>query len=398
MKKRVLSLLLACFMIFSLVACGNAKETSDAEESVDAEEKVDAEDSSESIKIGQIGPTSGPAAVYGISTLQGVKLAISEINEAGGVLGRQIELIAEDDKHDASEAVTIYNKLMDLKVDAIIGAVTSGPADAVATNSIDDGVPIITPTGTMASITEGKTNVFRTCYTDPYQGEALATYIAKNLGAKTAAVLRNTSIDYSNGVADAFIKLAEELGVEIVADEGYSTDAVDFSPQLTNIQQKNPEVLLVPEYYETDVLIAKQVSDLGLDVQIVGPDGWDGVLDVVDADSLDTLEGVFFANHYSKDDDSEVVKSFLENYRAEYDEDPLSFAALGYDSVYLLKAAWEDAKSTDYEAVSEALSAVENAGVTGNLVFGENNNPIKSATIITITNGEYKYHDIVSVK
>lgn len=385
MKKRVLSLILACLMIFSLAACANNKDASDEVES-------------DTIKIGQIGPQTGAVAVYGLSALKGMELAVDEINEAGGVLGKQLVLISDDDKGEPSEAVTLYNKMMNEGVDAIIGAITSKPTDAVAANSTEDGIPIITPTGTMASITEGRPNVFRTCYTDPYQGQALATFTAENLGAKTAAVMRNTSDDYSNGVADAFIELAEELGVEIVADEGYGDDAVDFSPQLTNIQQANPEVLLVPEYYEKDVLIAKQVSDLGLDVQLIGPDGWDGVLDVVDADSLDSLEGAYFANHYSLDDESEIVQSYIENYRKVYNEDPSSFSALGYDSVYLLKEAWETAGSTDFEATIKALAAIEKEGVTGNLTFGENNNPIKASTIIVIKDGEYRFHESVSAK
>lgn len=385
MKKRVLSLILACLMIFSLAACANNKDASDKVES-------------DTIKIGQIGPQTGAVAVYGLSALKGMELAVDEINEAGGVLGKQLVLISDDDKGEPSEAVTLYNKMMNEGVDAIIGAITSKPTDAVAANSTEDGIPIITPTGTMASITEGRPNVFRTCYTDPYQGQALATFTAENLGAKTAAVMRNTSDDYSNGVADAFIELAEELGVEIVADEGYGDDAVDFSPQLTNIQQANPEVLLVPEYYEKDVLIAKQVSDLGLDVQLIGPDGWDGVLDVVDADSLDSLEGAYFANHYSLDDESEIVQSYIENYRKVYNEDPSSFSALGYDSVYLLKEAWETAGSTDFEATIKALAAIEKEGVTGNLTFGENNNPIKASTIIVIKDGEYRFHESVSAK
>lgn len=385
MKKRVLSLILACLMIFSLAACANNKDASDEVES-------------DTIKIGQIGPQTGAVAVYGLSALKGMELAVDEINEAGGVLGKKLVLISDDDKGEPSEAVTLYNKMMNEGVDAIIGAITSKPTDAVAANSTEDGIPIITPTGTMASITEGRPNVFRTCYTDPYQGQALATFTAENLGAKTAAVMRNTSDDYSNGVADAFIELAEELGVEIVADEGYGDDAVDFSPQLTNIQQANPEVLLVPEYYEKDVLIAKQVSDLGLDVQLIGPDGWDGVLDVVDADSLDSLEGAYFANHYSLDDESEIVQSYIENYRKVYNEDPSSFSALGYDSVYLLKEAWETAGSTDFEATIKALAAIEKEGVTGNLTFGENNNPIKASTIIVIKDGEYRFHESVSAK
>ncbi len=385
MKKKVLCLVLACFMLFSLVACGSSKDASGEVESGDT------------IRIGQIGPQTGEVAVYGQQTLSGVELAIEEINAAGGVLGKQLELISEDDKGDPTEAVTIYNKLMGENVSAIIGAVTSKPTDAVASNSVDAGIPIITPTGTMASITEGKENVFRTCYIDPYQGQVLATFAANNLEAKTAAVMRNNSDDYSNGVADAFIEKAKELGIEIVADEGYGAGDVDFNAQLTNIAQGNPDVLLVPEYYEKDILIAKQARELGLEAKILGPDGWDGVLGVVDEDSKSALNDVYFANHYSLDDESEVVQSFVKAYREKYDSDPSAFAALSYDTVYLLKGAWEKAESTDFAATIEALKALEQVGVTGNLKFGENNNPIKASSIISITDGEYKFFESVQV-
>ena len=387
MKKKLLSLALALVMIFTLAACGSKKTDDSSGEST----------TGDTIKIGNIGPQTGDLAVYGKTALNGIKLAIEEVNADGGVLGKQLELLVEDDKGDASEAVTLYNKLKGENISAIIGAITSKPTDAIATNSVDDGIPIITPTGTMASITEGKANVFRTCYIDPYQGEVLAQFAADSLDAKTAAVIRNTSDDYSNGVADAFIEKAKELGIEIVADEGYGADDVDFSVQLTNISLHNPEVLLVPEYYEKDVLIAKQAKDLGLTAQIIGPDGWDGVLDVVDKDSLDSLEGIYFANHYSLDDESEIVQNFVENYTEAYGQKPSAFAALAYDTVYLLKAAWEDAGSTDYEATIEALKAIDQVGVTGELIFGENNNPIKASSIIIIEDGNYKFHESVIV-
>ncbi len=387
MTKKIMSFLLACFLVFSLAACGGKDGSNDQTSTGLA--------TGDTIKVGFIGPQTGDVAVYGLSTKQGVDLAIAEVNAAGGVLGKQLELIGEDDKGDPTESVTIYNKLMSQGVSAIIGAVTSKPSDAVAANSVEDGIPVITPTGTMSSITEGRDNVFRACYIDPYQGEILAAFAAENLKVKTAAVLRNTSDDYSNGVADAFIAKAKELGIEIVGDEGYGKTDVDFAVQLTNIAKNNPELLLVPEYYEKDVLIAKQAKELGIKAQIIGPDGWDGVLDVVDQDSLDSIEGIYFANHYSIDDESETVQSFIGKYREKYNDDPSAFSALGYDAVYLLKEAWEKAGSVDFKATVDALKSVERDGVTGHLVFGENNNPIKASSIIVIKDGKYKYYGSV---
>ncbi len=395
MKKILIALLT---LVLVLTACGgNSQENAGASKnntSTNAEETTGSD--SEVIKLGGIIPKTGAVAVYGNTTENGVKLAVEEINANGGINGKQIEYVSEDNKGDPTEAVTIYNKLVEEEVVGIIGPITSKPAQAVADNSETDGIPVITPTGTMGSITEGKDNVFRTCFTDPLQGKILANFAADTLGAKKAAILKNTSDDYSNGVADAFRDTFEEKGLEIVADEGYGGTDVDFKVQLTNIQNGQPDVIIVPEYYEKDVLIAKQARDLGIEATLIGPDGWDGVLATIDEGSKGILEGVYFTNHYAVDDDSENVKNFVEAYKAKYNEDPSSFAALGYDTVYLYKQAYEKAGSTDYEAVIEALKSAELDGVTGNIKFGENNNPIKSATIINIKDGEYKFDSVVS--
>ncbi|WP_138159791.1 ABC transporter substrate-binding protein [Peptoniphilus catoniae] len=376
-------------LVFVLTACGgnNTANTSNG-----GSEPQD----SDVIKLGGIIPKTGAVAVYGNTTENGIKLAIEEINANGGINGKQIEYSSEDDKGDPTEAVTIYNKLVEGGAQAIIGPITSKPAQAVADNSDTDGIPMITPTGTMSSITEGKDNVFRTCFTDPLQGAILANFAADSLQAKKVAIMRNTSDDYSNGVADAFKEQAEKKGMEVVADEGYGQTDVDFRVQLTNIQKASPDVILIPEYYEKDVLMAKQIKDLGIDAKIIGPDGWDGVLATVDPGSESILEGVYFTNHYAVDDESEKVKNFVNAYKEKYNETPSAFAALGYDTIYLYKAAFEKAESTDYEAVIEALKNIDVDGVTGNIKFGENNNPVKPATIIKIDQGEYVFDSIVS--
>lgn len=384
-------LLLAIALMFALTACSGNNANTNTNDTSDAE-KAD----SDVIKIGGIISKTGPAAVYGTTAENGIKLAIDEINENGGIDGKQIEYTSEDDKGDPTEAVTVYNKLIESDVDAIIGAITSKPSQAVADNTDENSVPMITPTGTMESITEGSPNVFRACFTDPLQGTILANFAADNLQAKKAAILRNTSNDYSNGVADAFKDQFTEKGSEIVADEGYGENDVDFKVQLTNIQKENPDVILIPEYYEKDVLIAKQIKELGIDATIIGPDGWDGVLATVDKGSEDTLNGVYFTNHYAVDDQSEKVKGFVDAYQSKYNEVPSAFSALGYDAVYLYKAAFEKAQTTDSAKVVEALKGIEIQGVTGDIKFGENNNPIKSATILKIENGEYKFDSVVS--
>lgn len=379
MKK--LTVLLAVLLL--LTACG----TSGAVKSEDSNKEQGKD--SDTITIGIITPKTGNVAIYGITTEQGMMLAADEINANGGINGKKLVLKSEDDKGDATEAVNIYSKFVEEGVNAILGPVTSKPALAVAENSVADNIPIVTPTGTMESITEGKPNVFRICFTDPMQGVLLANFASGTLNAKTAAVLRNTSSDYSNGVADKFIEKAKADGIEIVADEGYGATDKDFKAQLTNIKSSNPELLLIPDYYENDVIIVKQAHDVGLNIPIIGPDGWDGVLGVVAKGEEQTLNNCYFTNHYSVKDTNPVVKSFVDNYRAKYNDEPSAFAALGYDAVHVYAKALENAKSLSYEDIIEALGQVELEGVTGNLKFGENNNPIKSAAIMKIENGEY---------
>ncbi|MBU5669737.1 ABC transporter substrate-binding protein [Peptoniphilus sp. MSJ-1] len=369
-----------------LTACGGGDKAASAPADSDV------------IKIGGIVPKTGAAAVYGNTTDNGIKLAVEEINANGGINGKQVEYVSEDDKGDPTEAVTIYNKLVEGGNNVIIGAITSKPSLAVADNSAADGIPIITPTGTSAAITEGKANVFRTCFTDPLQGKILANFAADNLSAKTAAVLRNTSNDYSNGVADEFINQAKTKGIEVVADEGYGDSDVDFKVQLTNIKNQNPDVILVPEYYEKDVSIIKQARELGIESKIIGPDGWDGVLSVIDQGSVSLLDGVYFTNHYSLQDENEKVQNFVNAYKEKYNEDPSAFSALGYDTVYIYKTAIENAKSMEFTDIVDAVKAVEISGVTGDLKFGENNNPIKSATIIEIKDGAYQFNSLVSAE
>src|SRR5699024_10150747 len=203
-------------------------------------------------------------------------------NEAGGILGKKIEWKEYDDKGEITDAVTNYNKLMEDEVSAIFGGVPSKPSLAIAEASVNDGIVYITPTGTQANITEGKENVFRTAFTDPFQGKVLANFSKSKLDAKKVAVLRNQSSDFSMGVADVFVEKAKELGLEVVADESYGDSDTDFKAQLTKIRKEEPDVLLIPDYYEKVALIAPQVRDAGIDATLVGADGWDTVLTIMD--------------------------------------------------------------------------------------------------------------------
>lgn len=356
------------------------------------------QEESSTIKVGGMGPLTGSAAMYGITVDKGAKLAFEEINANGGVLGKKFEYISLDEKADPIEAVNAYNKLTDEGVVAILGSVTSKPTLAVAELAAQDGIPMITPTGTQINITDAGPNIFRVCFTDPYQGSTLAKFSKDKLGAKTAAIMVNTSSDYSDGIANAFIKQAEKEGIKVVAKEGYSDGDKDFKAQLTKINSENPDILVIPEYYELSALIATQAREIGMKSTFVGPDGWDGIIGALDSSSYSVVDNSYFTNHYSTEDNNEKVQSFLKKYREKYNEEPTAFSALAYDTVYVLKNAIDKAGTTDKTELTKAIKASDMDGVTGHLTFDENNNPIKAVTIIKVQDGKYIFDSVVETK
>ena len=347
------------------------------------------EKNTETIKIGGLAPLTGSLAIYGVTTTNGVNLAIDEINKSGGILGKKVEYVALDTKGDSTEAVMAYNKLIDRGVSAIIGEITSKPSLAVAEIAAQDHMPMITPTGTQVDITEAGPSIFRVCFTNPYQGKVLAILAKERLNAKTAAIMINNSSDYSDGIAKAFIEQADILGIKITAKEGYADGDKDFRAQLTKISAEHPDVLLVPEYYEQASLIATQAREVGVKAVFIGSDGWDGIAKTLDSSSYTAIENSYFTNHFSMQDTAPKIQNFLKSYKNTYNEDPSAFSALGYDAVYIIKKAVENAGSTDKKDIVNALKNIEYDGITGYLTFDEHNNPVKAVTILKIRNGEY---------
>lgn len=371
--KKLLALSLALVMAFAATACGNQASTGDT------------------IKIGGITPLTSNVSVYGIAVNNGVKIAVDEINAAGGIMGKQIEYIAVDDKGDPTEAVNAYQKLVVKdKVVGIVGAVTSKPSLAVAQASVTDNMPIITGTATAADVTTTGTNVFRTCFIDPFQGELMANYAAKEMGAKTAAVLYNRSDDYSSGVAEAFIAQAKAEGITIVAEETFQTDDADFKNQLTTIKGKTPDVLMLPVYAQDLRVIGAQIKEIGVTAKLMGVDGWDGVLADENFDAS-AINGGVFCSQYSPESTDEALQKFISTYKEKFKEDPNMFAVLGYDSMQILAKAINTANSTDKDAIIKAMNETNYAGLTGNITFDENRNPVKSSVIMSVQDGAYKY-------
>lgn len=384
MKKRILAAVLSAVMLaasaFGCAQDGNKQPASGNTEAGDT------------IKIGGLAPLTGNVSVYGVATNNGIKMAVDEINKAGGVLEKQIEYIVYDEKGDPIEAVNAYNKLVqDDKIIALIGDVTSKPTIAVAQKAVKDRIPMITATGTTADITKAGDNVFRACFIDPYQGELMAEYAAKKLNAKTAAIIYDNGDDYSTGVADAFEKEAKEAGITITNKEAYQPGSVDFKSQLTKIKAGNPDVLMIPVYYSDVALIAAQAKDIGIKSKLLGADGWDGVLEKIDKSNLDAVKDCYFCSQYSPENKDEKLQNFLKQYTEKYKSEANMFAVLGYDALGMMAAAINKAGSVDSEKIIEALKNLEYKGLTGSTTFDENRNPVRDAVITTIADGKYKF-------
>lgn len=370
--KKLLAASLAIAMALSVTACGS-------------------KGNGDTIKIGGITPLTSNVSVYGIAVNNGIKIAVDEINAAGGVMGKQIEYIAVDDKGDPTEAVNAYQRLVVKdKVVGIVGAVTSKPSLAVAQASLADNMPVISGTATAADVTLAGENVFRACFIDPFQGELMASYAAKEMSAKTAAVLYDRADDYSSGVAEAFIAQAKAEGITIVAEETYQTDDADFKNQLTTIKGQNPDVLMMPVYAKDVRVIGAQIKEIGVTAKLMGVDGWDGVLQDVNFDAS-VINGGVFCSQYSPESTDEALQKFISTYKEKYKEDPNMFAVLGYDSMQIMAKAINTANSTDKEDVIKAMNATDYAGLTGNITFDENRNPVKSSVIMSVQDGAYKY-------
>lgn len=336
------------------------------------------------IKVGSIGPLSGAVAVYGVECKNGIDLAVEEINAAGGVNGQLIEIIAEDDEGNPEKSVSAYKKLVTKDaVKYIIGSLTSGCTQAITQSAQAQKIVQIAPAATAPAITDAGNYIFRACFIDPFQGTVGGKFAADNLGANSAAILYDIGNDYSVGLKENFFKEFERLGGRVIAQESYNTGDKDFNAQITKIKNVNPDVIYLPDYYGTVALIAKQLRAQGIVKPIVGADGWDGLTENA---GEEVLNG-YYSNHYATDSDSPAVQKFVSAFNAKYGKNPNAFAALGYDSVYLLKDAIAKAGTTDGAAVRDALEATDGDYVTGHLTFDEKRNPIKSAVILEMARG-----------
>ena len=380
--KRFFAFLVMFLFVVCLVGCGEEKNV---------------------IKIGSSGPLSGEASIYGKAVKKGMELAIEEINKEGIKIGEETYKFKLsdfiNDEASAEKAAAGFTTLVDEGADVIVGAVTSGATEGLIGEAIKVGIPVITPTGTADKLTVGESgnereerlNIFRACFYDSYQGEYMAKYAAEK-GMKTAYVLFNNSEDYSVGLKDAFVKTAEAKGMTVEA-VGYGKDDKQFSSFVAPIVSGDYDCVYVPDYYENVYNILSTLYGAGYDGVAYGGDGWDGVVQQIkDGDNVTFLENCFYTNHYFGASENSVVKKFVEAYKAKWDgEVPVSFAALGYDAVYIVKQAIEQAQSFEYEAVVKALTEGTFTGLVtsaNEFKFDENGNPEKDAVVITFKDGK----------
>ncbi|MCC8137210.1 MAG: ABC transporter substrate-binding protein [Clostridiales bacterium] len=349
-------------------------------------------------KIGVIGPMTGDYAQYGLGVYQAAQIAVDEINAAGGINGYQVELLdAGDDQGDAELAVNAYNNLLDQGMQLLCGTVTSGACIAVSAEAYGSTF-LLTPSATAVEAINGADAYqFRMCFTDPNQGSASAQYIAENELASTVAILYDSAADYNVGIHDSFVAAADEYGLEIVEDQAYTTDSnTDFSVQLTKIQESGAELLFLPNYYSDDALILQQAADMGLDILYFGVDGMDGLLAVENFDTS-LAEGAMMLCSFSATSTDDLTATFTATYEETYGTTPNQFAADGYDVVYTMKAAAEDAGATpdmSNEELAAALSAsmmnIEIDLLTGASSWTEDGECTKEPKAIQIVDGVYE--------
>ncbi|SKA73598.1 amino acid/amide ABC transporter substrate-binding protein, HAAT family [Clostridium sp. USBA 49] len=344
------------------------------------------------IKVGLNYELSGNVASYGTSLSNGAELAIEEINKNGGVLGKQLKVVKADNKSENAESANVATKLITRdKVVAILGAATSGNTKAAVPAATQNKVPLISGSATADDVTvdsNGKVReyIFKTCFSDSFQGIMMSNFAYNDLGLKNAAILTDTASDYSKGLANSFKENYTKLGGKVIIEESYKAKDTDFKSVLTSIKAKNPEVLYVPGYYEEVGLIIRQARELGLNIPILGGDGYESPK-LTEIAGKEALNNVYYTTHYSSKDPN-VVK-FINAYKEKYGKEPDAFGALGYDLGYFLADGLKRAGEADREKLKDALASTKNfTGITGTFSMDKNHNPIKSVTIIEMKNGE----------
>lgn len=387
MMKKAASIALASALVVSLAACGSSDNGGSNSGAA----------GSDTFMIGGIGPTTGDNAIYGTAVKNGIQLAVDEINEAGGINGYQISYKFEDDQSDSEKSVNAYNTLKDWGMQMLVGTVTSTPCVAVVEETHVDNMFQLTPSATSVESVQYD-NAFRMCFSDPSQGTVSADYIADNSLASKIAVIYDSSSPYSTGIYQNFAAEAEERGLEIVAAEAFTADSnSDFNVQIQKSKDAGAELVFLPIYYQEASLILAQAQRAGFAPKWFGVDGMDGILNL-DGFDASLAEGVMFLTPFTPTAEDEATQTFVANYEAEFGDTPIQFAADAYDSIYVIKAAAEQADVTPDMSISDMCDAMKSAmteitidGLTGKqITWGEDGEPSKEPTVVVIESGAYK--------
>lgn len=350
----------------------------------------------EFIVVGEVGSMTGNEATFGISTHNGITLAFEQINAAGGVKGKKLKVIALDNQGKPEEAATAVTKLITQdKVVAILGEVASSRSLAMAPIAQANKIPMISPSSTNPKVTEQGDYIFRVCFIDPFQGTVMAKFASETLKIKRVAILRDVRNDYSVGLADFFKETFTKNGGQIVTDVSYSAGDIDFKSQLTAIRGKNPEAIFVPGYYTEVGLIARQARELGIKVPLMGGDGWDSPkLKEIGGKAL---EGSYFSNHYSEEDQAPQVQKFISDYKQKFGSSPDALAAMGYDAALVLAEAMKNATDLSPTAIRDAIAKTKDFQVvTGKITLNEKRDAVKSAAVLKIEDNRFKFQTTVS--
>jgi branched-chain amino acid transport system substrate-binding protein len=352
----------------------------------------------EAIVVGHVASMTGDTATFGRSADEGIRLAVEELNAAGGVLGKPLEVVTEDDRSVTEEARTAAQKLIQRdQVVALLGEVASSRSLAAAPEAQRAKVPMISPGSTNPKVTEVGDYVFRACFIDPFQGAVMARFAQNELHAKRLAILFDFKQDYSVGLAEFFRDTVKKGGGEIVADERYTSGDIEFRAQLTTIRAANPDAIFVPGYYTEVGLIAKQARELGISVPLLGGDGWDSEKTLAIGGAA--VEGYFFSTHYAADSDNPRVQAFVKRFTEKYGATPDAMAALGYDTAGILADSLARAGATDGAKLRDAIAATSGfEGVTGKISIDPARNARKDAVVLKIDGGKFRYYRTVSAE
>ena len=372
--------------------------------------------------LGEFGSLTGGTATFGKSTQRGIEMALEEVNKAGGIQGKPVRIVVEDDQSKPEEAATAVKKLVNQdKVLVVLGEVASSRSLAGAPICQEAKVPMITPASTNPKVTQVGDFIFRVCFIDPFQGEVMAKFARNTLKTSKAAILKDIKNDYSVGLAQFFTETFKNLGGTVIAEESYSEGDIEFRAQLTSLKAKKPDVIFIPGYYTEVGLIARQARDLGITIPLIGGDGWDSprLIEI----GGKALENTYYSNHYTQDDPRPEMQKFLSDFKAKYNEIPDAMAPLGYDAARIafdaikrsgildeknIKDSYRqnpqakslmDAINTpgNRERIRDALAQTKDfPGVTGLITIDENRNAKKSAVVLKIEDGKLKYVETIS--